>query len=120
MLQITPQTRILVAVEPVDFRAGIDALAQRCRAALASDPFSGTVFVFCNRGRSAIKVLYHDCQGFWLCHKRLSTGRFRWWPKQGAEAARTLRAHELAVLLSGGDPESTKAAPLWRPLAAAS
>jgi transposase len=77
MLQITPQTRILVAVEPVDFRRGIDGLAGLCRALLSSDPFSGTVFVFTNRSRSALKLLYHDGQGFWLCHKRLSRGCFR-------------------------------------------
>lgn len=119
MLQISPQTRILVAVEPADFRRGIDALAQLCRSALSSDPYSGTLFVFCNRGRSAIKALYYDGQGFWLCHKRLSKGRFRWWPKQDGEAARPLRAHELGVLLCGGNPDGAKAAPLWRPLAAA-
>jgi transposase len=120
MLQITPQTRILLAVEPVDFRQGIDGLAQRCRSVLSSDPFSGTVFVFCSRSRSAIKLLYHDGQGFWMCHKRLSKGRFRWWPKDGGEPGRTLRAHELTVLLSGGDPDATRAAALWRPIAAAS
>lgn len=120
MLQITPQMRILVALKPVDFRQGIDGLAERCRAALSSDPFSGTVFVFCNRNRSAIKLICYDGQGFWLCHKRLSKGRFRWWPKDGAEPARTLRAHELGVLLCGGDPEATRAAALWRPVAAAS
>jgi transposase len=119
MLQISPQTRILGAVEPADFRGGIDALAQRCRAVLSSDPFSGTLFVFCNRGRSAIKALYYDGQGFWLCHKRLSKGRFRWWPKEAGSSARSLRTHELAVLLCGGDPDATKAAALWRPLAEA-
>lgn len=118
MLQITPQTRILVAVEPVDFRCGIDALAQLCRSKLSSEPFSGTMFVFCNRGRSAVKVLYYDGQGFWLCHKRLSRGRFRWWPTEAGSASRSLRAHELGVLLCAGDPDAAKAAPLWRPLAA--
>jgi transposase len=120
MLQISASTRILVAVEPADFRGGIDALARRCRVALGTDPFSGTLFIFCNRGRSAVKALYYDGQGFWLCHKRLSKGRFRWWPAEAGSASRTLRAHELAVLLCGGDPDATKAAALWRPIAAAS
>jgi transposase len=120
MLQISPHTRILLAVELADFRQGIDGLARICRSALSSDPFSGTVFVFLSRGRNAVRLLYHDGQGFWLCHKRLSKGHFRWWPKNGAEPGRTLRVHELAVLLSGGDPDSTKAAALWRPVAAAS
>ena len=64
MIQLTPQMRILVAVEPPDFRRGIDGLARLCRQELASDPFSGTVFVFRNRRRTAIKILVYDGQGF--------------------------------------------------------
>jgi IS66 Orf2 like protein len=76
MLQITPQMKILVAVEPADFRRGIDGLARLCQQALHEDPFAGTVFVFRNRRGTALKVLMYDGQGFWLCHKRLSQGRF--------------------------------------------
>ena len=114
MIQLTPQMRILVAVEPADFRRGIDGLARLCRDALGSDPFSGTAFVFRNRRASAIKVLIFDSRGFWLCHKRLSTGRFRYWPTSAAQPARRLEAHELQVLLCGGDPEGTGAPPAWR------
>jgi transposase len=114
MIQVTPQMRILVAVEAADFRAGIDGLAQLCRASLEVDPFTGTVFVFRNRRRTAIKLLVYDGQGFWLCHKRLSKGRFWWWPSPAETAATALQAHELQVLLSGGDPTATGAAPVWR------
>lgn len=114
MIQITPHMRILVAVEPADFRCGIDGLARRCREVLRSDPMSGAVFVFRNRRKKAIKALIYDGQGFWLCHKRLSTGKFIFWPKKLGEAMTTLQAHELQVLLSAGDPSGTKAAPLWR------
>src|SRR5271157_3684181 len=72
MLQITPQMKILVAVEPADFRRGIDGLARLCRETLRHDPFIGAVFVFRNRKGTALKVLTYDGQGFWLCHKRLS------------------------------------------------
>jgi transposase len=113
VIQITPQMRILVAVEPADFRRGIDGLARLCRQALRSDPFSGAVFVFRNRRGKAIKLLAYDGQGFWLCHKRLSTGRFRFWPG-GSEAAKGLEAHELQVLLSAGNPEGTQAPAPWR------
>jgi len=64
MIQITPQMRILVALEAVDFRAGIDGLARVCRQELKADPFCGWLFAFCNRRRSAIKVLVYDGQGF--------------------------------------------------------
>lgn len=114
MIQITPQMRVLVAVAAADFRRGIDGLAQLCRASLHADPFTGTVFVFRNRRATAIKLLVYDGQGFWLCHKRLSKGRFRWWPAGGDEAARALHAHELQVLLCAGDPSATHAAPVWR------
>lgn len=114
MLQITPQMRILVCVEPIDFRNGIDGLAQCCKAALGEDPFRGTVFVFRNRRGTAVKVLAYDGQGFWLCQKRLSQGRFRWWPADAQERATSLAAHELQVLLAAGDPHGAKAAPEWR------
>ncbi len=116
MLQITPQMKILVAVEPADFRKGIDGLVRLCKDALGQDPFAGTVFVFRNRRGTAIKVLVYDGQGFWLCHKRLSEGRFHWWPSEPDQdaGAKTLAAHQLSVLFSAGNPERTSAAPDWR------
>jgi transposase len=114
VIQITPQMRVLVAVEAADFRCGIDGLAQKCRAVLGADPFSGTVFVFRNRRRTAIKLLVYDGQGFWLCHKRLSKGHWKWWPQAGDRACTPLQAHELQVLICAGDPSSTRAAPPWR------
>jgi len=120
MLQITPQMKVLVAVEPADFRCGIDGLAAVCKKSLAQDPFAGTVFVFRNRRATSIKILAYDGQGFWLCQKRLSSGRFRWWPAATSHptdpATATLAAHQLAVLFSAGNPSRTAAAPDWRPL----
>lgn len=116
MIQVTPQMRVKVAVEAVDFRKGIDGLARVAKDALASDPFSGCVFVFGNRRRTAVKVLVYDGQGFWLCHKRLSCGRYKHWPVQarGGGRTRSLEAHELQVLLSAGDWTAVRAAPAWR------
>jgi len=86
MLQITPQMRILVAVEAVEFRKGIDSLAELCRAKLQCDPFSGCMFVFRSRRATSIKVLVYDGQGFWLATKRLSKAVFRWQaPERNAE-----------------------------------
>ena len=56
MIQITPQMRILVALEPADFRKGIDGLARLCTEQLKRDPFCGWVFVFRNRRATAVKV----------------------------------------------------------------
>jgi transposase len=112
--------RVLVAVQPVDFRRGIDGMASACREVLSADPFSGTAYVFRNRRGTALKILVYDGQGFWLCHKRLSTGRFRCWPAAAGGVAAAVRAHELQVLLFGGDPTATKAAPVWRSVSPAS
>ena len=59
MIQVTPQMRVLVAIEPVDFRRGIDGLASVCRSVLRSDPFTGTIFVFRNRRSNAVKLLVY-------------------------------------------------------------
>jgi len=102
MIQITPHMRIIVAVEPVDFRKGIDGLAAIARQRLESDPFSGAMFVFVNKSRQALRLLMYDGQGFWLCHKRLSRGRFAW----GFRGATTseLAARQLQQLLWNSDP----------------
>jgi transposase len=118
MIQITPQMRILVAVEPVDGRKGIDSLAQLCQDRLQTDPFSGCLFVFRSRRGTAIRILVYDGQGFWLAQKRLSKGRFRWWPegRSPREVARGLAAHQVQVLLAAGNPTATQAVPAWRPV----
>jgi transposase len=113
MLAVTPQMRVLVAVEPADFRKGIDGLARLCREALGADPLSGVVFAFRNRRATAVKLLAYDGQGFWLCQKRLSSGRFRCWPSSAGRSSE-LESHELAVLLRGGDPRAARGAPTWR------
>ena len=112
MIQVAPQMRILVAIEAVDLRKGIDGLAQLCREKLGADPFSGYLFIFRSRRATAIKILAYDGQGFWLAQKRLSKGRFLWWPA-GKEPTRTLQAHQAQLLLAAGNPE-TDAAPVWR------
>jgi transposase len=116
LIQISPQVRILVAIESIDGRKGLDALAQLCREKLAADPFSGYLFIFRTRRGTAIRLLQFDGQGFWIATKRLSKGRFKWWPT-GNEPAKTLRAHQAQLLLAAGNPD-TEAAPVWRRVSA--
>jgi transposase len=110
MLQISPSTRIFVCVQLVDFRKGIDGLAAICRNKLDQDPFQGTVFVFRNRGRTTIRLLVYDGQGFWLCTKRLSKGTFGWWPTDPS----AVDARQLQTLLWNGNPELAKFSDNWR------
>ena len=117
--QLTPSLprRVFVALEPVDFRQGIDGLAGLCRRQLGQNPQQGAVFVFRNRRGTAIKLLVYDGQGFWLCHKRLSSGTFRHWPTSSAQTIVELCAEHLHVLVYNGDPTLIRQAPLWRSLA---
>ena len=118
MIAVMPQMRLLVAVEPVDFRKGIDGLAAVCRQRLQAEPMSGAVFIFGSRNGKSIKLLVYDGQGFLLCQKRLSAGRFNWWPKAAEGPSLSLETHQLQLLLWNGDPSRVETAPLWRPLAA--
>ncbi len=114
MIQVTAHMHIWLAVDPVDFRKGIDGLAAVCRQILHADPFSGTLFVFTNKSRTALRVLVYDGQGFWLCHKRLSKGRFHW--RFGSTSPIcTLDARQLQQLLWNIDPLKT-ASQYFRPI----
>ena len=114
MLQLVPQLRILIAIEPVDFRKGLDALAALCRNQLDQDPFSGTLFVFRNRQATALKLLVYDGRGFWLCLRRFSSGKLPWWPAEPGIPLHPFAAPQLMVLLAQGHPEHARFAPLWR------
>ncbi len=110
MLAISPSMRIFVCLQFIDFRKGIDGLAAACRNQLKQDPFRGALFVFRNRGRSTIRLLTYDGQGFWLCTKRLSKGTFRWWPEESS----TIDARQLQTLLWNGNPELAQFSNSWR------
>ena len=115
MLQIGPQQKVYGAVEPVDFRKGIDGLAAVCRRALGDNPLSGALYVFRNRTGTTLKILCYDGQGYWLCTKRLSQGRFTWWPTT-QDASSCLSARELAIVLWNGNPQQARMAEDWKKL----
>jgi transposase len=119
VIQLVPQLRILLCIGAQDFRRGIDELASICRSQLGQDPFSGTLFVFTNRARTAVKILAYDGSGFWLCHKRFSKGRLRSWPEPGQEALLPMQAQELSVLPYNGAPAGAHFPQPWRPVGAA-
>ena len=115
MIQLTNHMRILVSTTPIDMRRQIDGLCGVCRDVLGEDPSSGAVFVFTGRNRKMIKLLTYDDQGFWLCTKRLSKGHFPYWPKGAMMTA--MQAHEVLVLLRGGNPQAVKTLGPWKKIA---
>jgi transposase len=115
MLALTAQHRLLLAVEPIDFRRGINGLVAICNQKLREKPDSGTVFVFTNKRRISVKILVYDGQGYWLCMKRFSEGKLKWWPSCDADVSQ-ISAQELNVLLHQGVPNQAKMKPAWKPV----
>jgi len=113
MIQITPQMKIFIAVKPIDFRNQHDGIGGIIKSILLNDPLSGAVFVFSNKRKNGIKMLFFDGQGMWLCHKRLSQGRLSWWPKSNEEAT-SLDARNLHILLWNGNLDKIKLGQNWK------
>jgi transposase len=93
--------RVYLAVGITDMRKQINGLSIMVEQSLSLDPFTGDLFVFCNRRRNMIKVLYWDKNGFCLWHKRLEEHRFQW-PRTEEEVL-PIGARELDWLLDGLD-----------------
>jgi transposase len=115
MLQITPQQRFFLGVEPIDFRRGIDGITAICKNQLQADPMCGAWFAFSNKRRTAVKLLVYDGQGYWLCMKRFSQGKLAWWPKS-AHASEIISAQNLQILLYQGDPTKSSIPLDWKPV----
>jgi transposase len=99
MLNLTGATRILVALEPVDMRQSFNGLYTRVQSVLQEEPTTGHLFVFTNKLRNRLKILFYDGSGLWVCAKRLDAGTFGWPVGQGASAC--LRPEELSLLVNG-------------------
>ncbi len=115
MLQLTHQSVIFVATINVDFRKGIDGLIAVCRQKLTLDPINGALFLFYNKNRTTIKILSFDGQGFWLCTKRLSQGKFKY-KVQTSSSHKQICHRFLHILINNGDPSSARLAKNWRAL----
>ena len=114
MLQLTPHMRILLAIQPLDFRKGTDAIASYCKRELQQDPFSGSLLIFRNRAATALKIICYDGVGFYLIFRRFSRGKLQWWPESGQESLHPLAAQQLAVLLAQGNPLNAAFPEDWR------
>jgi transposase len=102
MMRPSAEMRVSLCREPVDFRKSIDGLSGLVEDEFALDPFSAQLFVFTNRRRDKIKILYWERSGFVLWYKRLEKERFPWPTDMGEEVV-TLTGRELNWLLDGLD-----------------
>ena len=99
MLALTPATRIFVAVAPVDLRRSFDGLSAYAEAVLEQRVIEGGLFVFTNRRRNRLRLLWFDGTGLWVATKRLEGGTLQWPRGQGAAVG--FRPEQLSALISG-------------------
>lgn len=99
MLSLPSSTRVVAAIEPVDMRKSFNGLYAVAAEQLGESPTSGALFLFANRRRDRLKILYWDGTGLWVLAKRLEKGRFSW-PDSGS-AKIALRSEAFAQLVGG-------------------
>jgi transposase len=108
MLSVALPKGVYLACGPTDMRKSIDGLAAIVSFEFKLDPFADSVFVFCNRGRDKLKILYWDTNGFWLYYRRLEKGRFRW-PDADQGGPISISRRQLDWLLAGLNLEQSHA-----------
>ena len=113
MLMLPPAVRVFLAVGPADLRRSFDGLAAMTRELIREDPLSGHLFVFSNRRRDRVKVLFWDRSGFVLWYKRLEKGVFRF--PSAAAGSVEVEAAELMLLLEGIDLAGSRRRERWVP-----
>jgi transposase len=104
MLTFNGNLKVYVAPEPCDMRKSFNGLSELARSHLGVDPLSGAAFLFTNRRRNLIKILYFDGTGYWVVAKRLERGTFSWpGDIEGARRKLVLKPTALAMLTDGID-----------------
>jgi transposase len=114
MLSLPPAVRVFVALEPTDMRKSFAGLEGETRRLLEQDPLSGHLFVFFNRRRTMVKVLYWDRNGFCVIAKRLERGTFHL-PERTARGVVEMEWAELGLILEGLELHGARRRPRWSP-----
>lgn len=114
MLSFADSLKVFVALEACDMRKGFNGLHAMVTERLQEEPRHGSLFVFCNRRRTRLKILFWDGTGLWVCTKRLEQGTFSW-PKSVEAGATKLRLtpEALALLTDGVDLRRAKMRPWY-------
>ncbi len=102
MIAFGSNTKVYLAAGSTDMRKAVNGLMVLVHDVLEADPFSSHLFVFCNRLRDKIKILYWHNNGFWLFYRRIEKQRF-WWPATKKQASIEITTRELSWLLEGLD-----------------
>lgn len=110
MLSEVQVDRVYLACGSTDLRKSIDGLAVIVQECFELDPFSSALFVFCNRQRDKLKILYWEHNGFWLYYRRLERGAFRW-PTDASTGVLRINRRQLRWLLDGLSLEQRQAHP---------
>lgn len=109
MLSLPPSVRIFIARGATDMRKSFDTLAVLVCDVIAEDPQSGHLFVFVNRRKNRVKILWWDRSGYCLLAKRLEHGQFHIYDRSsGSTCAYEMSASDLALLLEGIDLRGSK------------
>jgi len=114
MIPLSPATRIFLAAGATDLRKSFEGLSDLVAHQFQEDPLSGHLYVFANRRKNRVKLLYFDGSGVWVCAKRLMGQGCFAWPRTTEPGALRIVAEELTLLLSGIDLEKTQARRWWR------
>ena len=117
MLRPLGSTRIFVCTEPTDMRKSFDGLCGLVADSLQQDPLCGALFLFCNRRRDRLKLLYWDGDGYALWYKRLEEGTFQIPAKRDDATHVVLSQAELAMLLDGIDLSAIRRRKRYKPAA---
>lgn len=108
MLRPDRSAQVYLYTGVVDMRKSIDGLALLVEGAMDLNPMLPALFVFCNRSRDKIKMLYWERNGFVLWYKRLEKQRFKWFKSSGNELSASITGYELNLLLDGLDVFNNK------------
>jgi len=114
MIPLSPATRIFLASGATDLRQSFEGLSDVVTHQFKEDPLSGHLFVFTNRRKNRLKLLYFDGTGVWVCAKRLMGQGCFAWPDTTEPGALRIAAEELTLLLAGIDLAKTRARSWWR------
>ncbi len=114
MISFPASSKIYVIHDPVSFSCGIDGMCRICLRVLELNPISSAYFLFVNKRRTQVRVLWYDSQGFSLCTKRLSKGHLKNWPTKDKSPASIVNYFDAINVWTGSKLSQNDAAEVWK------